>query len=105
MSILHEPKAWRKERVATSREPDLSPDQIVNVKRAIHFLTRRHGNLAKLAKAMCMPRCTVARASNKRGIVTARTALRLARVAEAPLDDVLNGSWATGTACPRCGRV
>ncbi len=69
---------------------------------ALCFLAKRHGTLAKLAEAMRSKHGTVKLAT--RGAVSAGIALRAARLAGAPLEDVLAGRWPPAGACPHCGR-
>jgi hypothetical protein len=76
------------------------------VKVALRFLMKRHGTVLELAKAMGANRGTgtVLAALAKRGAVSAGIALRAARVAAVPLEDVLSGAWPPAGACPHCGR-
>ena len=95
MAILREAKAWRRERPAneTRRSSDLTPEEQANAKAALRFLAKRHGSTGKLAKAMGATNGTVWEAVSKRGVVSAGIALRAARVAGVPLEDVLSGAW------------
>lgn len=102
MPILRERISWSRPKV--QRGPDLSPDEQKAVKVALRFLAKRHGSVAKLAEAMAVKRATVQEATTARGAVTAGVALKAARVAGAPMEDVLAGRWPRAGACPYCGR-
>lgn len=79
---------------------DLTAEEQVHVKAALRFLRIQHGGWAALAKAL---RYKVKTLSDGRP-ASARVVLRLARVAGAPVDDILNGRWPSPDACPYCGR-
>jgi hypothetical protein len=102
MAILREATRWRAPKA--SRGPDLTADEQARVKVALAFLAKRHRTYRVLAKAMGLKRATVVHAVSKRGSVTAGIALRAARAAGAPLEDVLSGAWPKPGACPHCGR-
>ena len=105
MAILREPKVWTKPRPTneTRRSSDLTLDEQANVRKAIRFLAVRLGSWPALAKAMNAQRATVWAAGWKRK-VSAGLALRAARVAGVPLEDILRGAWPVEGACPHCGR-
>jgi hypothetical protein len=102
MAILKEATRWRAPKA--SRGPDLTADEQVRVKVALAFLAKRHGTFATLAKAMGLKRATVLYAASKRGSVTAGVALRAARAAKVPLEDILSGTFPKAGSCPMCGR-
>ena len=106
MAILREVKTWRRERPATEtrRSSDLTPEEQANARRAILFLVKRHGTVAVLAQAMGANFGTVKSAVKTRGRVSAGIALRAARAAGVPLEDVLSGRWPVDGECPYCGR-
>jgi hypothetical protein len=103
--ILTERVTWRKPRPQneTRRSTDLTPAEQENVRVALRFLARRHGDLSKLAKAMRADRTAVQRASGGRA-VSAGIALRAARVAGVSVEDVLAGRFPVPGTCPHCGR-
>jgi hypothetical protein len=107
MGILREPRVWAKPRPTDKprQSSDLTPDEQANVKAAIRFLALRFGTFAKLAEAMGAKRGTVLYATSKGSGVSAGIALRAARAAGVPLEDVLGGAWPKVGACPRCGRA
>lgn len=86
------------------RGPELTEDERQCVKAALVFLRRRYGTWTALAKAMGIKRATVLYAAGKRGSVSAGVALRAARAAAVPLEDVLSGAWPKPGMCPYCGR-
>jgi transcriptional regulator with XRE-family HTH domain len=102
MPILKERVAWS--RPKKPRGPDLSPDERARVKAALVFLRCRYGSLRALAEAMGLKFATVGYAVSKRGNPSAGVALRAARAAGVPLEDVLSGAYPKPGACPRCGR-
>lgn len=106
MAILRERTVWRKTRPAneTRRSTDLTPAEQENVRVALRFLAKRYGDYTKLAAAIGAHRETVQRPARNARTVTAGLALRLARVAGVPLEDVLSGAWPTAGACPHCWR-
>jgi hypothetical protein len=102
MAILTHPVAWRRPRGPSVRERDLDEAQLGNVKLAVEFLRTRLGTRRKLAAALRLLPSTLARATLREPRVSLRTALRVARLAGVPLDDVLGGAW-PGERCPWCG--
>jgi thiamine pyrophosphate-dependent acetolactate synthase large subunit-like protein len=106
MTVLAQRKTWRRERPAneTRRSTDLTLQEQENVRVALRFLAKRHGDYAKLAKAMGAHRETVHRPARKASPVTAGIALRAARVAGVVVEELLAGRWPVEGACPLCGR-
>ncbi|HLK41294.1 MAG TPA: hypothetical protein VKU41_31300 [Polyangiaceae bacterium] len=106
MPILTERVGWKRHRPPkeTDASSDLSPEEQAHAKAAIRFLGKRFGSYGKLAEAMRAKRATVISAVSARGAVSAGVALRAARAADVPLEDVLAGRWPTATMCPYCGR-
>ncbi len=88
--------------VAPPRAPrgDLTAEEQRHVKAALRFLRIQHGGWAALAKALRYRMKSL----NDGRPASARLVLRLARVAGAPVDDVLAGRWPPPGACPHCGR-
>lgn len=105
MAVLTKREVWTKPRPAneTRRSTDLTPAEQANVRRALRFLAKRHGDTSKLAKAMGAHRETVQRPT-RGGVVSAGIALRAARRAGVPVEDVLSGAWPSEGLCPYCGR-
>lgn len=106
MAILTKRETWAKPRPAneTRRSSDLTTAEQANAKAALRFLAKRHGSLRKLATAMGSNFGTLQGVVQKRVTVSAGIALRVARVAGAPLEDVLSGAWPPDGTCPTCGR-
>ena len=106
MGILYERKSWSKSRPpnTTQRSTDLTVEQQANAKATLRFLATRHGSARKLAEAMGAKVRTVRAALEVRGRVSAGLAVRVAKVAGVPLEDVLGGAWPPPGACPHCGR-
>lgn len=69
---------------------------------ALRFLAKRFGSWSKLATAMGVKTGRIERAGNRP--VTAGLALRAARVARVPIEDILAGRWPKPGMCPYCGR-
>jgi hypothetical protein len=105
-TVLRERVSWKRHRPPneTRRSTDLTPQEQENVRVALRFLAKRHGDMTKLAKAMGAHRETVQRPV-RGGVVTAGIALRAARVAGVPLEDVLTGKFPPPGTCPHCGRA
>lgn len=106
MTILTERRSWSRHRPQneTKRSSDLTPTEQANVRAALSFLRVRFGTMRKLAEAMKAQKTTVSFALNPKRAVTAGIALRVARVAGVPLEEVLTGRWPALGACPHCGR-
>lgn len=104
--ILTERVSWKKPRPQneTRRSSDLTPDEQRNVKTALRFLAKRHGTMRKLAPPMGVTYAVLAASVQSRRRVSAGIALRAARVARVPLEDVLAGRWPIAGACPHCGQ-
>jgi hypothetical protein len=105
-TILRSRVAWTKPRdpTETRRSSDLTPEEQANVKTALRFLAKRQGTYQKLAAAMRVNRETLKLAAH-RGRVSAGVALRAARAAGVPMEDVLGGRWPAAGTCPHCGRA
>lgn len=110
MPILRERCVWRRERrphpsglVSLDR---LSPDEEASVLEALRVLRHRYGTWRGLAKAMQMPLKTLERIIAGKGgrQVPAGLAVRTAKVAGVPVDDILSGAFPGARACPVCGR-
>jgi hypothetical protein len=104
MATLHEVKVWKKSDAHKVSRSDLTSEEQANVRRALHFLRRRHGGYQALATALKVKRATLERYGSVR-MPSIAIALRLARLAGVALEDVLNGHFPAPGACPFCGRV
>jgi hypothetical protein len=104
--VLTAPVSWKKPRPAnlTRRSSDLTPEEQANAKRALRVLRVRLGGTKELAEALSANLATLGEALSKRGKPSAGLALRGARLAGAPMEDVLSGRWPVAGSCPHCGR-
>lgn len=104
MAVLRERVRWERTRAQneTRRSSDLTPEEQEATRVAIRFLAKRFGSFKKLSTSM---RANVELAASKRGTVSAGIALRVARAAGVPLEDVLAGRFPAKGACPHCGRT
>jgi hypothetical protein len=82
----------------------LSPEEAGCVKTALAFLAKRHATWDGLAKAMGLKKHTIHYAGSKRGGVSGGVAIRTARAAGVPVEDVLSGAFPRPGVCPHCGR-
>jgi hypothetical protein len=105
-TILTERASWRKPRPSneTRRSTDLTPDEQVAVRRALHVLRRRLGGWERLAKALRVKATTLTNYGSKRA-PSAAVAIRAARLASVSVDELLAGRWPLDGACPHCGRT
>lgn len=103
MPVLRERVAWSRPKVP--RGPDLTPEEAKHVKAALAFLRARYGSWPKAAAAMGLKPVSVRYVASKRGGVTAGVALRAARAAGVPVEDILSGAWPKPGTCPHCGCV
>jgi hypothetical protein len=105
--ILSESKVWKKHRPAneTRRASDLTPDEQANVKRALQVLMARLGSGRKLAEATNCTLSVIRWWMSAPGKPSAGIALRAARLAGVPFEDLLSGAWPKAGSCPHCGRL
>ena len=101
MKIL---KHWKREPPKRARRTmvDLTPKQQACVRQAVRFLRRRYGTSEALAGALGVSRTLVAQSAGSYAI-SINLALRVARLASVPIDDILSGAWPTPRQCPTCG--
>lgn len=104
MATIRKVLVWRRPRASGAREPVLTPAEQANVKTVIRFLRHQLGQVA-LAMALGMSRRALKHTTERRRRTSAALALRVARVAGVPLEDVLSGAWRPAGACPMCGRL
>lgn len=102
MPVLRERVAWS--RPKARRGPDLTPEEAQRVKATLTILKVRYGTWTAVAEAMHLKVATVKYAAERRGGVTAGVALRAARAAGVPVEDILSGAWPKPGMCPHCGR-
>ena len=83
---------------------DLDLKEQNHVRTALRHLRRRVGTRASVAEARhCSPK-TLINVLGGTNAVSASMALRVARLLDAPMDDLLAGRFLPG-ACPKCGHV
>lgn len=108
MTILRERTVWRRVRTRarnTDRLDLLTPAEEAHVRAALRVLRRRHRTWRVIAMAMRVPIKTLERiVSGRDRRVPAGLAIRTARLAGVPVDDVLSGRFPPTGACPTCGR-
>jgi hypothetical protein len=95
VTILTKREVWRKPRPAdeTRRSSDLTPDEHANVKKALRFLRARRGGAVKLAVALRVNVASVEHACLTEGRPSAGLAIRVARLAGVPVEEILSGAW------------
>lgn len=82
---------------------DLTAQEQANVRAALRFLRLRSGGYEALAKGIRSTRKALTLMASSRP-PNASLALRLARFARVPFDDVIAGRFPPLGACPYCGR-
>lgn len=83
---------------------DLDEKEQNHVRTALRFLRRRSGTWAALSRSLkCSPETLKKVVGGGDGVSTS-LAFRVARLADASIDDLLAGHFIPG-ACPRCGYV
>jgi hypothetical protein len=107
MPILTKTITWRRPRPPneTRGANDLTPEEQDHVRAALRVLRARFGSWPNLAKAMRAGRGHLQKIVGGSGTPSAGLALRAARAAGVPMEDVLSGAWPKPGACPMCGRV
>ena len=83
---------------------DLTRDEQEGVRLALLALRARYGTWGLVAGALRYSRVSVQRA-RLGGEVTPGLAIRVARLAKVPVDDVLSGRYPAAGVCPKCGYV
>jgi hypothetical protein len=106
VAILTEKKTWRRERPPreTRHASDLTPEEQGHVKRALRTLRQREGGWEKLSAIIRTTKASLTSYVAAKGRPTAGVALRAARLAGVPLEELLAGRWPAEGACPCCGR-
>jgi hypothetical protein len=102
MPTLTKRVEWSRPRKPRSSE--LSLDEQANAKAAVRFLRVRLGSWADLAAKTDLSEAILTHSVARQSRITANVALRVARAAGVPLEDILRGAW-PGKACPLCGHV
>lgn len=104
MAILEVKKTWRKTNPRPPRRIDLTLDEQANARRVVRLLLVKLGSWEAVAKAMETSHGTVHSIGSSRRSISAGFALRVARAAGVPMEDVISGAWPKPGACMMCGR-
>jgi len=81
---------------------DLTNQQEANVRAALQFLRLRFGGWASVAKALRFKEQTLANVAKGRS-VSASMAVRVAKLVNVGIDDLLAGKFPPPGTCPYCG--
>ena len=83
---------------------DLAVKEQCSVRTTLLFMrVRAGGSWSPVAKVLGVEEDTVAKVVHGRRAVTARLALRVARLIEVGVDDLLAGRHMSSRVCPQCG--
>jgi hypothetical protein len=106
MRLLTKTETWSRPKglIASTYTPDLTADEQANVRRALQVLRRRHGSWNSLAPLLGVKLSTLEKAVVPKRTLSAGLALRAARLAKVPMEEILSGQWPKPGACPMCGR-
>ncbi len=106
-TILKERQTWKRVKPApkkTERLAQLPQDEQANVLAAATKLRVQCGSWQELADAVRVNRTTFFNACTGAKAPCAGLALRLARFAKVPVEDVLSGAFAKPGCCSMCGK-
>ena len=84
------------------RMSDFTAQEQEHIRRALRFLRIRSGGWGPLAKALRLTASTINHMAGREK-VSARLALRLARFAGIPVEDMMAGKYPPEGTCPHCG--
>jgi transcriptional regulator with XRE-family HTH domain len=109
MAILRERKVWRRADRDLPERKRLNPNrlrdgEVTYVRAALDVLQIRCGSLRKLAEVMQIGRMRVTRVASGSRRPDVAFAVRLARVAGVPVEDITQGRFVRSGACPMCGK-
>lgn len=82
---------------------DLTAKEQRAVRTALRFLRLRVGAWGPLAKALRYEWDSIQKVATGKRAVTPALALRVARFAGVPMDELLAGQWLSTRVCPHCG--
>ena len=94
---------WQKE-VRRSRSDYLTTDEQESVRAVLRCLRDRAASMVALARELGLPYQSTRHLFVSRRPISVETALRVARVAELPVEAVVGARWAKTVRCPLCGR-
>jgi hypothetical protein len=83
---------------------DLTTEEQENVRAALRFLMVRAGGLRVMGKAIRWNPESVRHVLHGRANVSASMVIRVARLAQVGIDDLLTGKYPVPGTCPHCGR-
>jgi len=83
---------------------DLTKEEQENVRVALRFLRIRFGIMANMAKALHVEAGTLRGALSGRESISASVTMRVARLVQVGIDDLLAGKYPVKGTCPHCGR-
>jgi hypothetical protein len=106
MPVLRERKVWKRDRQprASDRLDRLTPEEETHVRAAMNVLRIRYGGMDGVAKAMGASKLAVQTAMSKGRRPGAGLALKAAKLAGVPVEDVLSGAFPKAGSCLMCGR-
>ena len=106
MTILRARQVWKRPRKPRARETldRLTPEEAANVAVVVKVLCVRLGTTTNVAKAMQTNPKTIQRAVSGKKQPSAGMAIKAAKLAGVPVDDVLSGEFPKPGSCPMCGR-
>ena len=106
MTILRARQVWKRARKPRSRETldRLTPEEAANVAIVVKVLCVRLGTTTNVAKAMQTNPKPIQRAVSGKSQPSAGMAIKVAKLAGVPVDDVLSGAFPVAGSCPMCGR-
>jgi hypothetical protein len=81
---------------------DLTNQEEAHVRAALHFLRLRFGGWVSLAKVLAFKDTTLKQVANGRS-VSASVAVRVAKLVNVGIDDLLAGKFPPPGTCPHCG--
>jgi hypothetical protein len=81
---------------------DLTATEQTNVRTALRFLRARCGGWQPLARALRFKATYLAKVGTER-VPSASMALRIARLAQVGVDELLAGKYPPAGTCPHCG--
>ncbi|TKD12367.1 hypothetical protein [Polyangium fumosum] len=81
---------------------DLTNQEEAHVRAALQFLRLRFGGWASLAKALRFKEATIAHVANGK-TVSASLAIRISKLVNVGVDDLLRGNFPPPGTCPYCG--
>jgi hypothetical protein len=95
---------WKRERKSRDGIEQLTPEERACIAVALRVLKVRHGSWKPVSKLLGVSVSLLQRAVGKGGRPSAGLAIRVARAAGVPVDDVLTGAFPVLGSCPMCGR-